>query len=150
MRKVFLMLLFGIAIIGLTGCVKEKNGFVLDGKSNKIISTDKNVELSIKEDSLTSRGVTLILTNNTNKLLHYDEEYVIEIKDNDDWYVIDNDFFVNNPLWDVEKNSKKEIELNWKSSYGKLKKGKYRIIKKVFFEDESESYFYISVEFSIK
>ena len=150
MKKTILtILLCGVAIIGITGCGNSKNEFKIGSKSNKEITTKKNITLAIKDGTLSNIGATFILRNDSDKLLHYEDAYEIEIKKGNDWYEIDTEFFVNAPLWELEQNKTKEIELNWEDAYGKLSKGKYRIIKKVYFEKESEQQFYISTEFNI-
>ena len=110
----------------------------------------KNVTLSIKENTLTNTGVTLILKNDSNKLLRYDEVYKIEVKQNNEWHKINAELYFNEPLWEVEQNKSQELELKWEYGYGKLTKGEYRIIKEVYFENESEKKFYISAEFTIE
>lgn len=58
-------------------------------------------------------------------------------------------YFFNEPLFDVEEGKSKELDLKWEYGYGKLPRGKYRIVKKVYFENDREQEFYISVEFNI-
>lgn len=141
MKKVILAILVsGIFILGLTGC----------SKSNKKIATDTGVTLTIKKNTLTKTNATLILTNDSNKVLKYNEEYTIEKRLNKEWHTMEADFFVNEPLWELKPHETKEIELNWENSYGKLAKGKYRIIKEVYFENEADKKFYIAKEFTIK
>lgn len=82
-------------------------------------------------------------------MLRYDEEYEIEIKQNNEWYQINAELNFDEPLWEVEQNKSKELELIWEYGYGKLIKGDYRIIKAVYFENEPEQKFYISAEFTI-
>ena len=150
MKKTILtILLCGVLALGITGCGKTKNEFGIGDKSDiKILKND--VTMSIKEGTLTNEGTTLILKNDSDKLLRYDEEYRIEVKQDENWYDINVELEFNQPLWELETNSEKEIELNWKYGYGILPSGKYRIVKKVYFENEDDQKFYISAEFVIK
>ncbi len=150
MKKTILsILLCGTLLVGLTGCVNSKNEFDVGNKSDIQVS-QKDVSLSIKDETLKNTGVMLVLKNNSNKLLRYDDFYEIEIKQDDEWHKINVELYFNEPLWGVEQNKSEEIELNWEHGYGKLATGEYRIIKEVYFENESEQKFYISAEFTIK
>ena len=149
MKKTILTILVcGIFVIGLTGCGKTKNEFDVGDKSDIQIS-QSDITLAIKDGTLTNIGATLILKNNSDKLLHYDETYEIEIKQNGEWHKINAELYFNEPLFEVEENKSKELELKWEYGYGKLPSGKYRIVKKVYFENEREQEFYISAEFNI-
>lgn len=148
MKKTILtILLFGIMLFGISGC-KTSNDFNVGGVSN-IKTSNNDVSLSIKDQTLKNTGATLILTNDSDKLLYYDAIYEIEIKKDDEWHKINVEIDFNLPLFQVEHNSNKEIELNWEHEYGKLAPGEYRIIKEVYF-DTQESKFYVSAEFTIE
>ncbi len=150
MRKTILtILLCMVIVLGTTGC-GSSNTFDVGDVSDIEISNKEDVSLSIKGGTLKSTGVTLVLTNDSDELLHYDEVYEIEIKKDNKWHKINVELYFNEPLWGVEQNSKEEIELKWEHEYGKLAKGDYRIIKEVYFENEEEQKFYVSVEFTIK
>ena len=149
MRKAILTILIcGIILLGVTSC-NLSNDFDIGGISDIEINNN-DVSLSIKDGTLENTGVTLTLTNDSDKLLYYDEFYEMEIKKDNEWHKINVELFFTEPLWNIEKNSKEEIELNWEYGYGKLAKGDYRIIKKVYFENEQDQAFYISTEFTIK
>lgn len=151
MKKTILtILLFGIMLFGISGC-KTSNDFNVGGVSN-IKTSNNDVSLSIKDQTLKNTGATLILTNDSDKLLYYDAIYEIEIKKDDEWHKINVEIDFDLPLFQVEHNSNKEIELNWEHGYGKLAPGEYRIIKEVYFEgyDTQESKFYVSAEFTIE
>ena len=70
----------------------------------------------------------------------------IEIYDEGTWKEMEVEMIFNMPL--MELKSSKEIKLNfdWEHSHGKLK-GKYRIIKDVYFENEEK--FFIACEFEV-
>lgn len=148
---ILIILILGIMLLGITSC-GSNNTFDIGGKSDIEISNNVDVSLSIKEETLDNTGVTLILKNNSDKLLRYDEVYEIEIKKDNEWHKINVELYFTLPLWGVEPNSEEELELNWENGYGKLAPGEYRIIKKVYFEDEidEEDAFYISAEFTIE
>ena len=150
MKKTMLaILLCGVMLLGVTGC-GTTNDFDIGGVSNIEINNNNDVTLSVKDGTLKNTSATLILENNTDKLLRYDEYYKMEIKEDNEWHTINVELYFNDPLWGVKQNSKEEIELSWEHGYGKLAPGEYRIIKEVYFENEEEQEFNISAEFTIK
>ena len=62
-KKVLIILICMIMILGVTGCKNSKNKFDIGNVSDVKIS-QSDVTLSIKEGTLTNEGATLILTNN--------------------------------------------------------------------------------------
>ena len=152
MKKIiFTILLLGIIVLNLTGC-GSSNTFTIGDVSDIEISNNSDVSLSVKDGTLKNTSVTLILANDSDKLLRYDDVYEIEIKKDNEWNKINVELYFDMPLWEVKENSKEEIELNWEHEYGKLAKGNYRIIKEVYFEvdDNQEESFYVSAEFTIE
>ena len=145
------ILLLGIIVLNLTGC-GSSNTFTIGDVSDMEISNNSDVSLSVKDGTLKNTSVTLILANDSDKLLRYDDVYEIEIKKDNEWHKINVELYFDMPLWEVKENSKEEIELNWEHEYGKLAKGNYRIIKEVYFEvdDNQEESFYVSAEFTIE
>ena len=149
MKKILLSFITIIMLFGVTSC-GVKNNFDIGKVSNIKINNNNNVTLSIKDNTLKKTGTTLILENDSDKLLRYDEYYKMEIKKDKKWHKINVELYFTDPLWGVKENSKEEFELNWEHGYGKLASGDYRIIKEVYFEGEEENAFNISAEFTIK
>lgn len=147
MKKLILTVFLLGVILGVTGCQVSNTGI-----SDIKISNPDDVSFFVKEETLKNTGATLVLENNSDKLLRYDEVYEIEVKKNDKWHKINVELYFNEPLWGVNPKSKDEIDLNWEYGYGKLTPGEYRIIKEVFFEFDSvqEPEFYIAAEFVIE
>lgn len=152
MKKVFLIILLcGFLSLGVSGCWKSGKGLDIGSKSDiKIMQND--VIMTIKEGTLTNKGATLILTNNSDKNLQYGNPYEIEIKKDGKWHKINVELYFNLPAFQLLPKESKEIELNWEDGYGKLTKGEYRIIKDIDYEYEEGRYesFYIAVEFTIE
>ena len=149
MKKILLCFITIVMLFAVTSC-GVKNDFDIGKLSNVKIDNNNNVTLSIKDNTLKKTGTTLILENDSDKLLHYDEYYKMEIKKDKKWHKINVELCFTDPLWGVKENSKEEFELNWEQGYGKLASGDYRIIKEVYFEGEEENAFNISAEFTIK
>ena len=147
MKKLILTVFLLGVILGVTGCQVSNTGI-----SDIKISNPDDISFFVKEETLKNTGATLVLENNSDKLLRYDEVYEIEVKKDDKWHKINVELYFNEPLWRVNPKSKDEIDLNWEYGYGKLTPGEYRIIKEVFFEFDSvqEPEFYIAAEFAIE
>ncbi len=121
--------------------------------NNEIITT------SIKENTLTSSSLTLIFHNNTNETYYYGAgSGIIEKEIDGKWYklnTIENENIIA-IAYNILPNTSKEFESNFGNIYGKLAKGKYRIIKSFFSEKDfhkdglAESNIYSAVEFEIK
>lgn len=147
MKKTILTILVcGVIALGLTGC-----GTNSEDKFNTDI-IKKEVSLSIKENTLTSAGVTLILKNASEVDVGYGNPYEIEIKKDGKWHKIDAELNFNSPAYILKTNTEEEIELNWENGYGKLSSGDYRVIKSIDVEKEDGTFdtFDVSVEFTIE
>lgn len=138
MKKIIVLVVISLFI--LTGCSSN-----LEKSNIKVENND--IEFSIKEGTLTRSGVTLILKNNSDKTLHFGEPYEVEVYKDGFWRKIEVEMYFNMPLYGLEAGKEKEIIFNWEHGYGRLNKGKYRIIKDVNFEEEEK--FYIGCEFTI-
>ena len=103
----------------------------------------KDIDISIKENSLTRTGATIIITDYSSNKNRYNEWYQIDKKINNKCKKLDyNDKWDNLENYYVDENNTIQFEINWEWKYGKLGNGKYRLIKKV-------NNNYIAVEFTI-
>lgn len=102
----------------------------------------KNVTISIKNGTLTEEKAVIIIKG----INECDELYKIDKYEDEKWKevkeIID-DYESNYPLHTRNENGQIELDINWSSRYGKLEKGKYRIVK------ELAKGKYNSVEFTI-
>ena len=149
-KMVFVILLCGVLILTMTGCVKTKNKLDIGNKSN-VKALKNDVIMTIKDGTLTNKSVTLVLTNNSDKNFQYGNPYGIEIKKDGEWHKINVKLDFTVPAFQLSARENKEIEINWENGYGKLEKGTYRIIKGIDYEYEEGKYksFNIAVEFTI-
>ncbi|MBQ8891310.1 MAG: hypothetical protein IJ068_00385 [Bacilli bacterium] len=136
-------------------------GIYVGGKINVYDENKQNssdsVSLSLKANTLTSKGATIVLKNNTNKDYVYGPDYYIEIQENGEWREIDT--ITGNPLvWNaiayiLKSNEKKEINIDWSLVYSELSEGQYRLVKKVFKEEDrpidNSKILYLYLEFYI-
>ena len=156
MKKRLIILLCLVIVAINTGCVRN-TGFYRDietvkiGEKSNVQINNNVVSLSIKEGTLTNNGVTAILKNSSNNIITYDDVYELEIKKDDSWYKIEAELLFNEPVWNLDSGVSKELEFNWKNSYGVLDAGTYRIIKIISLENADDGYeeFYVGFEFTI-
>lgn len=150
-KRIFVCLICCVFISGLAGCSHKKSNFDI-GKESNIEILEKGVSLSIKEDTLTKIGATLILKNNNDVDIQLGDPYEMEIKKDGKWHKINVQLNFNSPAYVLKAKESREIEIDWKNAYGKLVKGEYRIIKSIGIENDDETFddFYVSAEFIIK
>ena len=133
----------------LTNILGEDN--LIDNCSMKINDID-GLSMTIKEGTLSNSGVTIIITDISDKNNIYGEEYRIDKKINNEWIslepIIDN-YGWNSMGYLVSDDDKLEFEINWENIYGKIESGQYRLVKYTS-EIGEEPIHYITVEFEIK
>lgn len=151
MKKIITILMCITVIFVITGCKKRDNQLNI-GKKSDIKITKGDVTLSIKEGTLTKKGATLILTNNSDKNFSYGEPYEIEVKKDDVWHKINVELSFILPSYSLTANESVEIELDWEEGYGVLPSGTYRIIKDIDYEQTNGNFqiFTIASEFTIE
>ena len=147
MRKSFWFTVFKVQ----TGCGTNKNEFDI-GKESNIEIVEKGVSLTVKENTLTETGATLILKNDSDVDVQYGNPYEMEIKKDGEWHKINVELNFTLPAFILKSKETKEFELNWENGYGKLASGDYRIIKSVDVEKADGTFdtFYVSAEFTIE
>ena len=150
MKKLFSIVLCSLLFFCLVGC-SYKNDFDI-GEISDIEILNRDVELVIKEGSLSNTGAVLILKNNSDTSITYGTPYEIEINKDGKWYKINVELYFTMPAFELKPGEEKEIELDWEYGYGKLAKGEYRIIKDYTENVESDEYkkLYVACEFVIE
>lgn len=121
-------------------------------------TSSNDVSLKIKPNTLSKKGATFILKNNTDKEYWYGEAWSVEKLENGNWKEFET--LTGDPLtWNaiaytLKANEEKEIVIDWSYGYGELEDGEYRLVKSTFKEedrpiDESKK-LYLYAEFIIK
>lgn len=135
---------------------KESEEFINFVKTVNIVENsneNENISLTLKEETLTSKGATFILKNDSYKTYTYGEEYEIEVKGNrGGWCKIELDtpLVWNELLYLIKPNVTDELNIDFTIGYGELSRGKrYRFVKKVR-EDGKIDDIYLYAEFEIK
>jgi hypothetical protein len=136
------------------------NNKATDYVSNPDVKNDLDgVTLEIKENTVSDKGLTLIIKNATPIEYTYSEVYCVEEKTDGGWRrLITRDIVdKNEQCWKtggytLGENNTQEQEIDWTWLYGKLNSGTYRIIKDFFVFTSSNEWhgpFSISATFTI-
>jgi hypothetical protein len=131
---------------------KESNMSVFESPSTidqSRINMIKNVELTF-----TSKDAEIIsfqIANNSQITIYFEEEVILEKEQNNSWYRIwpsKRLYFlsvINLLLPEHETNF--ILDLNY---WQPILSGRYRVIKKIYIDENFEDFYYLSCEFSIK
>lgn len=117
---------------------------------NQKIRETKEISIKIKENTLSSDGATILITDENRLAEYYGIEFKIEKKESENWQelqTLTEDIAWTTKRYLLDEKNQLEMKQNWKYIYGSLDKGKYRLIKYV---NTKEDQFSISVEFEIK
>lgn len=152
MRKLFIIMLLIISIGTLNGCnsIKELDSNKLEKSIYEISEQSKDITIAVKEKDLTveTESVTLIFTNLSDEDYIYGAEPHLEVKIDDNWYVLPT---LENVAWDeiayiLSPRDSREVIFLIKDNYGKLNEGEYRIIKNFYSDGEPT---FATVEFKL-
>lgn len=90
-----------------------------------------DVSLSIKSNTLTSKGATFIIKNNSKEDYTYGAEYKIQVKKDEQWQDIELDQPIvwNSMAYSLISREQREINIDFTYGYGELSKGQYRLVK---------------------
>lgn len=120
-----------------------------DVEEKEIQEKYSKISLSIKKDTLTKTGVTIIISDISEQENTYGEWFRIDKKTNGFWKelkFIDNNYVFKDIGFKIGENHQLEMNIDWSKIYGELEKSDYRLVKKIY--DKQPIYF--SVEFTIK
>lgn len=147
MKKVFIVFISLILLLGVTGCGNKNNFSVGDKSTVEVV--DKNVVFDLDEETLTNGSASILLRNDSEYNVSYGTPYELEIKEDGEWHKINVELFFTMPLMSLKPGESENLEFNWAESYGELAKGEYRIIKSVTVESDIPESFYVASEFTI-
>jgi len=132
--KKFIALLCITATLLISGCAEIPANDYYDAYDEPLAT----VEMRVKEGTLTPTGLTLILTNNTNREYMSGVGFHIERRVDGEWAELEplnNLVFVSLGV-PFPPNTSIELERIWDWYYGELEPGEYRIIKGYHFSRE--------------
>ena len=90
-----------------------------------------DISLSLKPNTLTSKGATFIIKNNSNEDYTYGAEYKLQVKRDEQWQDIELDqpLVWNSLAYSLISRGQREINIDFTYGYGELSKGQYRLVK---------------------
>lgn len=118
---------------------------------NKTSGEEVNIQMNIKDNTLTATGLTMIISNKSNKDVWYGNPFMIEKYENGYWKTLKpiNEMAFTLPAYGLNKNDSVELAIDWQFAYGELK-GKYRIVKSFHYKENDKSINFIKyLEFEI-
>lgn len=101
---------------------------------------NEDISLLVKEDTITSKGATFILKNNTDEDYAYEPSYYLEKKEDNKWneIVLEEPLTWNSVIYTLKAREETEINIDWSiTGYGELKNGAYRLVKSNFRKKDS-------------
>lgn len=140
-------------IIGFSGTIinneQLKNESYKDTEEKKLQDIYLKVSLSLKKDTLTKTGATIIISDISEQENTYGEWFRIDKKTNGFWEElkpIDDNYAFKDIAYKIGENNKLEMNIDWSKLYGELESGEYRLIKDLY----NDGHIYLSVEFTIE
>lgn len=148
MKKGWKKELITAAVIGsllLLGGCGLKLGEEFTGEINNL----EGAELTVDEASVKPTEITYTVSNRSEKDLSYGQDYGLQQEKDGKWYSVvpENEIAITLELLWLPAGSTDTNMISWESSYGKLPKGHYRIVKS--FSDDRQGYF-LAGEFVIE
>ena len=153
MNKYLFYVIIIVVCISLTGCRTTKVG---EQSSLEISVTN---DFTISAEKISPTGIEIKISNNSPKTLYWGSWYIIEKKENDNWYEVsllelesnDVDRTWTSALSFLDSNESRNIEQQWENGYGTLSKGDYRIVKNFFWDERNQDdKIYVACEFTIE
>lgn len=148
---------FYVIVCNSTDGIKDifvaKNINSLNDKCTIKTNDLEGITMNIKEGTLTNVGATVVIIDKSSRNNMYGESYRIDQFVDNEWkeldVVVEGNYGFNSIGYTVDEDNKLELDINWEWLYGKLKTGKYRIVKDTSYAGEGTTH-YITAEFEIK
>lgn len=119
------------------------------------VNNFEGVTMIVKEGTVSSDGLILVLENNSEKECIYGEFFILEKKLDNKWYevpvTIEGNYGFNDIGYQLNPGDEQQWEVNWQWLYGSLAKGEYRIIKDILNFRKTGDYdtYYLAAEFQL-
>ena len=122
--------------------------------SDKVIDSSDNVKLVLVEDTISKEGLEISIINTLPHKIYYTKKHSLEVYRFGKWFKVPSTRYQVNlaMFWSIPIVNQESFEINWKYRYGEIGRGKYRVVVKVY-QDENcsneENAFYVASEFVI-
>lgn len=122
-----------------------------------LVQCGNTVTIKVSKESISATGVTIVVTDKSQKEYAWDPRYLIQVKQNNEWKILEtivppSDLANVDILLAYILNEKNQFteSIDWERRYGKLSNGTYRIVKISFDTTTREDVYFYSNEFKIK
>ena len=152
-NKIVILVLFMLIIYNFLMLQKHREMFEV--KSDiEVIDTSDLIEIYVLEDTITSTGLTYCVKNNGESRVSFGASYSLERFKMGNWYKVPTlSGTIAYPAieYNISKGEEQQYSQNWSYTYGKLPKGKYRLVKKMRkAADTTKGYaFWVAAEFDV-
>lgn len=136
---------------GIKDIFIAKNKDNLSNKCTLKIDDLEGVSMEIKKGTLSDKGLTVVITDTSNRENIYGSFYKVEKYKDNEWVELNSKtpMVFNEMAFYPNEEHKVEFDINWLAYYGRLNSGKYRLVKSTNFRAEGTQHF-ITAEFNIK
>lgn len=156
MKKKMFSIINWFMIFLLVACGMEQSTETKDWdfSEHSTVNNFEGVSMTVKEKSVSAKGLTLQFKNQSDQQGTYSEDFLLERKINGAWYqvppIID-DYGFNDIGYELGPGEVRELSLDWDWLYGSLDPGDYRIIKTILDVREAGDYdeYYLAASFII-
>lgn len=140
MKHLFILTFLIISFILLLGCENSNNESSneetdLTPTTYDIVNDLDGVTMTVKENTVSSIGLTVIMENQSDKECIYGEDFLLEEEIDGKWYqvpiTLEGNYGFNDIGYNLASSEMREWAVEWEWLYGSLGKGKYRIVKKI-------------------
>lgn len=155
-RRTIIVVLVLIMLIIFSCLLLQKYSENLGEKSDvEVIDTSDLIEIYVLEDTITSTGLTYCVKNIGGSRVCFGEPYSLERFRMGNWYKVPtlSDTIAYTAIeYIISQEEEQQYSVNWHHVYGKLPKGKYRLVKKMRKDaDFTKGYaFEVAAEFEVK
>ncbi|GGA67939.1 immunoglobulin-like domain-containing protein [Ornithinibacillus halotolerans] len=158
-QYIFLFIMLSVGVVLITACGSANQGASnkeLELSTYEVVDNLDGVSMEVKEGTVTSTGLIVILENTTDKRCVYGEDFSLEKKVDGKWYkvpdVVDGNYGFNDIGFELYKDEVQEWPVDWEWLYGSLEKGEFRIVKDIIDSREPGDYdqYFLTAEFVIE
>lgn len=134
--RLLLIMTLGLALI--SGCTETTDW---EPTKYEYVNDFDGVNMTIKEETVSSTGLTVVIENNSDIEFIYGEQFLLEKKIKGDWYqvpVIIEDYGFDDIAYALAPGGIGEWSTEWSWLYGSLDAGEYRIVKIIAGSERTE------------
>ncbi|NLY38861.1 MAG: hypothetical protein GX044_06120 [Firmicutes bacterium] len=164
-KMLFCFIVLAGSLVFLAGCGATTLG-VLNGQpvdpsdwdptAYETVNNLGGVTMTVEEGTVSPGGLTLRFENQSGKECVYGEHYVLEKKNDGNWYrvpvAIEEEYGFEDIGYLLPAGESAQWTVDWTWLYAKLERGDYRIVKDIYVPNDSGAYdpYYLAAEFAIK